>query len=292
MRHTEMRAIRWLSLSHALGIGVFVLLMSGFFWYVGHIEADQQRRMLYRDIAGAQTALRRTFRDDLDEIEQAAPEWIARVERGASTREAVTDFLARQPAALRVLFTDPTGRVMRVESARGVTPVSLREAGAQIGIDTLQNAFAQARETLRPVHSAPFTTSSGQALFELLVPVAGSESLRGMVIDNIAVFVRAILRGFAPVAQLDRVPGYEPGGRGFESCRARQLDCFGSSACHQRWGRRFFFGGTTTGVLQAPTLMLCERKHRALLLRWRRGEKYLLLPIEYFQCETNAYFVR
>jgi hypothetical protein len=27
----------------------------------------------------------------------------------------------------------------------------------------------------------------------------------------------------APVAQLDRVPGYEPGGRGFESLRARQL---------------------------------------------------------------------
>ena len=26
----------------------------------------------------------------------------------------------------------------------------------------------------------------------------------------------------APVAQMDRVPGYEPGGRGFESCRARQ----------------------------------------------------------------------
>ena len=29
---------------------------------------------------------------------------------------------------------------------------------------------------------------------------------------------------FAPVAQLDRVPGYEPGGRGFESCRARQTN--------------------------------------------------------------------
>jgi hypothetical protein len=28
-------------------------------------------------------------------------------------------------------------------------------------------------------------------------------------------------RPFAPVAQLDRVPGYEPGGRGFKSCRAR-----------------------------------------------------------------------
>ena len=28
---------------------------------------------------------------------------------------------------------------------------------------------------------------------------------------------------FAPVAQLDRVPGYEPGGREFESLRARQF---------------------------------------------------------------------
>src|SRR6266481_6651559 len=28
---------------------------------------------------------------------------------------------------------------------------------------------------------------------------------------------------FAPVAQLDRVPGYEPGGREFESLRARHL---------------------------------------------------------------------
>ena len=28
---------------------------------------------------------------------------------------------------------------------------------------------------------------------------------------------------YAPVAQLDRVPGYEPGGREFESLRARHL---------------------------------------------------------------------
>ena len=33
--------------------------------------------------------------------------------------------------------------------------------------------------------------------------------------------VKVICQFFAPVAQLDRVPGYEPGGRGFESCRAR-----------------------------------------------------------------------
>jgi hypothetical protein len=30
-------------------------------------------------------------------------------------------------------------------------------------------------------------------------------------------------RGYAPVAQLDRVPGFELGGREFESLRARQF---------------------------------------------------------------------
>src|SRR4029077_8445116 len=35
--------------------------------------------------------------------------------------------------------------------------------------------------------------------------------------------VLVIMPPFAPVAQLDRVPGYEPGGRGFKSCRARQF---------------------------------------------------------------------
>ena len=35
---------------------------------------------------------------------------------------------------------------------------------------------------------------------------------------------------YAPVAQLDRVPGYEPGGRTFESCRARHF-CFHLVVC-------------------------------------------------------------
>ncbi|HLT27802.1 MAG TPA: hypothetical protein VK047_14055, partial [Zeimonas sp.] len=67
-RRAEMRAIRWLSLSHAFGIGLFVVLMGVFFWYLQQLEADQQKQTLYRDITGAQTALRREFRDDQDEV--------------------------------------------------------------------------------------------------------------------------------------------------------------------------------------------------------------------------------
>lgn len=39
------------------------------------------------------------------------------------------------------------------------------------------------------------------------------------------------LRNTAPVAQLDRVPGFEPGGRGFESLRVCQMLVYGVAIC-------------------------------------------------------------
>src|SRR5262245_26765096 len=50
------------------------------------------------------------------------------------------------------------------------------------------------------------------------------------------------IRSLAPVAQLDRVPGYEPGGRGFKSCRARQNQRVGPPPRGLRHFIRDFFG--------------------------------------------------
>lgn len=49
----------------------------------------------------------------------------------------------------------------------------------------------------------------------------------------------------APVAQLDRVPGYEPGGREFESLRA-----------HQYWG--------SIGLLEIVFKKACKTRHTNL----------------------------
>jgi hypothetical protein len=38
-----------------------------------------------------------------------------------------------------------------------------------------------------------------------------------------AILICARIAGFAAVAQLDRVLGYEPRGRGFDSCQPRQI---------------------------------------------------------------------
>ncbi len=50
-----------------------------------------------------------------------------------------------------------------------------------------------------------------------LIPIEGSNPSLS------AILACKELNHSAPVAQLDRVPGYEPGGREFESLRARHL---------------------------------------------------------------------
>jgi hypothetical protein len=50
----------------------------------------------------------------------------------------------------------------------------------------------------------------------------GLDIVSGISMPTIRLFIVGSFSCSAPVAQLDRVPGYEPGGRGFESLRARQ----------------------------------------------------------------------
>ena len=59
----------------------------------------------------------------------------------------------------------------------------------------------------------------------VLKPIEGSNpslSASSNKID-VGLLISFVITLCAPVAQLDRVPGYEPGGRTFESCRAHHI---------------------------------------------------------------------
>ncbi|MBN9428654.1 MAG: PAS domain S-box protein [Burkholderiales bacterium] len=182
-RRAEMRALRWLSLSHAFGMGLFVLLMGAFFWYLQYVEAEQQRQALYRDVASAQTALRRELRDDHDEITVLAQEWASRTRRNLDAADSgIEDFLARQSAAVYVALIDADGRVVHSLHARGVGPFALRAAGARVADPAGSAAFAEIRNRDQAVFTAPFTTASSDVLFELYAPVFGNGGFAGGVI--------------------------------------------------------------------------------------------------------------
>jgi PAS domain S-box-containing protein len=182
-RRAEMRAIRWLSLSHAFGIGLFVLLMGAFFWYLRAVEIDQQKQALYRDVASAQTALRRELRDDQDEIGLVAEEWSARARRSPiAADKAIEDFLARRSSADYIALIDADGRVTHAVHARGVVPIALRARGATVSDAAGREAFDEIRRRQRAVFTRPFSSAASDVLVELHTPVYDDTGFTGAVI--------------------------------------------------------------------------------------------------------------
>ncbi len=182
-RRAEMRAIRWLSLSHAFGIGLFVLLMGAFFWYLRSVEADQQRQALYRDLASAQTALRRELRDDQDEIGLVAEEWSKRARRSAIAADrSIDEFLARRNAVVYVSIVDADARVVHAAYARGVLLAPQRARGATITDAPGSAALQEIRQRQRPVFTTAFSTASSDMLVELHAPVYDERGFTGAVI--------------------------------------------------------------------------------------------------------------
>lgn len=183
-RRAEIRAMRWLSLSHAFGVGLFVLLMGTFLWYLKTIEADQQKQTLYRDVASAQTALRRELRDDRDEIGLLAEEWSTGARgRAGATDKAIGDFLARQSSAVYVALVDAEGRILRAVHARGVGPLAFRLHGPKIAEPAGREAFEQLRRGRRAAFAAPFTTPVGDVMMELYAPAYDDDTgFRGAVV--------------------------------------------------------------------------------------------------------------
>ncbi|MCO5105510.1 MAG: PAS domain S-box protein [Burkholderiaceae bacterium] len=182
-RRTEMRAIRWLSLSHAFGIGLFVLLMGAFFWYLRAVEIDQQKQALYRDVASAQTALRRELRDDQDEIGLVAEEWSTRARRSpVAADKAIEDFLARRSSAVYVALIDAGGRITHSVHARGVVPVALRARGVTVSDAAGREALDEIRRRQRAVFTRPFSSAASDVLVELYAPVYDDTGFTGAVI--------------------------------------------------------------------------------------------------------------
>lgn len=182
-RRAEMRAIRWLSLTHAFGIGLFALLMAAFFWYLRTVEIDQQKQALYRDLASAQTALRRELRDDQDEVGLVAEEWITRAHRSpAAASKAIEDFLARRASAVYLVLVDANGRVTWSGHARGVVPIAARMRGAAIADPAGAEALAEIRQRQRPVFTRPFSSPASDVLIELHAPVYDDSGFTGAAI--------------------------------------------------------------------------------------------------------------
>ena len=193
----ELRAIKWFTLTHALGLVMFALLMAGFFWYLNYAEADAQRQALYRDIEWAQQSLRLKLRENQEEVSAAVPSWNLSDEAVAAARDRVRDFLGRNPAAMYVMRLDAERRVEWLMPAAGTGTVTNRTPGEIVDDSAAFGVFNEARDDTRAAYSAPFLADNAQVFIELHLPVMRETRFTGTLAVGYSLS-RMLTVGLAP----------------------------------------------------------------------------------------------
>ena len=79
-------AWRFLGLAHMAGLVLFIVMMAGFLWYVGHIERQERQTSLLRDTDWAQQSLKLSLRELQAHLVRLAPLWLADLRQGAGNR--------------------------------------------------------------------------------------------------------------------------------------------------------------------------------------------------------------
>ena len=179
--HAELRSIQWFTLTHAAGLLTFAVLMGALMWYLQAVEEDHQRQALYRDIEWAQQSIRLRLRDTQDELTASARDGIAGGSAG-TVQAFARDLLARYGEIAYLATADPDRRVGWLHAAHGVPGVVLRTPGARLEDSAGFGGFHEARESRRPVWSAPFLGDANELLVELHVPLPGVGGFGGTLI--------------------------------------------------------------------------------------------------------------
>ncbi|HWS73852.1 MAG TPA: PAS domain S-box protein, partial [Quisquiliibacterium sp.] len=178
----ELRAIKWFTLTPALGLALFALLIATFLWYLNRVGLDQQRQTLYRDIEWAQQSIRLALREDQDEIVASAPDW-ALADQLEDTRARGRDFLLRNPDVMYLARVGADRKILWMLPGRGVVSVTRnRTPGAVIEDSAGYGVYHEARASRRPVFSEPFLGEDNELTVELHVPILREGVFSGTIV--------------------------------------------------------------------------------------------------------------
>jgi PAS domain S-box-containing protein len=218
----ELRSIQWFTLTHAAGLLAFAVLMGALMWYLQRVEEGHQRQALYRDIEWAQQSIRLRLRDAQDELMAAGREGLARGPAGAAA-DVGREFLARHGEVAYLALIDRERRVGWLRVAGGVPGVSLRAPGTRVEDSAGFGSFHEARESRRPVWSAPFLGEANELLVELHVPLPGEGGFGGTLVAGYSLR-RLLTVHLAPeVRERYQVALVDQGGSVLESTSPRHI---------------------------------------------------------------------
>ncbi len=178
----ELRAIHWFTLTHALGLLLFVSLMATLLWYLRNTENSQQQQALYRDIEVVQQALRLRWREHKEKLENEGTSWAIGGLINPNQRRLVRDFIASEPDIAYVGWIDNERRIRWLQSANHHRVSAPRIAGAMVEDSVGFNTFQNVLDTKRSMFSESFWHSSNQIMLEVQTPVNIDGNFSGTLI--------------------------------------------------------------------------------------------------------------
>jgi PAS domain S-box-containing protein len=180
---SEEQALRWFTLTHALGLLMFIGLMSAFFWYLYASEQEQQRQLLFRDVEWSQQTIRLRLTESKDLAAQLAPD-LASDSNSSNTEVAIEPqsslqaYFKKYPEINYVAMVDSNRKILWYLPARAEPLNTLRQPGADLEDSAGYAAYAEARDSRRVVFSQPFISATREVLVEMHVPDAASNGAK------------------------------------------------------------------------------------------------------------------
>ena len=164
-----------------IAIGLLVVSVIGLLWLIQRNEQEEQRATLIADILWLEQNLRFNLGGNTEQLGQLGHDLTAPEADAANIfRVRARHFAKTDPELQQIIWLDAAGAVVvahpaRVDSvAEGDTPSAASKA----------QSFDTARRLAKPVFSPPYRLPSGEARFDLLVPIFADGEFAGMLIGS------------------------------------------------------------------------------------------------------------
>jgi PAS domain S-box-containing protein len=194
---------RFVTLAPLVSVLLFLAAIISAFWYLRNEEVERETESLKRDTEIVQQQLRLHLIENQEQLVRMASELVRRETDTDDFAGQALTFVRERPAVTQLAWID-TQRQRKAgrwsapyREDHGLTggppDPSLPQPGTR---NAAEEAFTQARDMRVPVYSRPFLDATGDAVFQLQVPLVARNTFAGTLLVEYS--VEALLRHFVP----------------------------------------------------------------------------------------------
>jgi PAS domain S-box-containing protein len=203
-RQSPTRQDRFATVGPLISVLLFLAAIVSAFWYLRNEEIERSTDAVRRDTEIAQQQIRVVLIDDQDELLRLSRD-VADGAVDANTFSARAAALARERSYLTQLVLLGADRALLGVHGQSLFHPEANPRGENLASNLPQQgksneaeiAFLNARSLRSPQYSRAFRTASGQAVFQLHVPLYRGNSFSGVVLAEFA--VESLLRHAVPI---------------------------------------------------------------------------------------------